>query len=93
MKTKRTDVTIETDEVWIIRRLRDMSVDWRPGSGEQVGMITPDEAALLTEPDARAIYRQAEARVIHYREMPEGFLLIWLKSIWRWSKLIRHIWR
>ena len=57
MKTRRTEVTIETDEIWIIRRSASGFAAWCPACARQTTMITPDEAALLAELDPRDVQR------------------------------------
>jgi hypothetical protein len=81
MKRKRTEVTIETDEIWIIRRPGSGFQTWCPVCDKQTTMITPDEAALLTELDERDIYRQVESGLIHCAKMPGGILLVCSNSI------------
>ncbi len=54
---------------------------WCSECAEQVRMITPDEAAILTHLSPRDIYRRVEAGSLHYREMPGGFLLVCLRSL------------
>ena len=65
MKTRRTEVTIETDEIWIIRRSASGFVAWCPACARQTTMITPDEAALLTELDPRDVHRLVLDGQIH----------------------------
>ena len=81
MKTRRTEVTIETDEIWIIRRPGSGFQTWCPVCDRQTTMVTPDEAALLTELDGQDIYRQVEAGLIHCAKMPGGILLVCSNSI------------
>ena len=81
MKRKRTEVTIETDEIWIIRRPGSGFQAWCAECDKQTTMITTDEAALLTEQDGRDIYRQVESGLIHCAKMPEGMVLVCSNSI------------
>lgn len=85
MKRQRTEVTIETDEIWIIRRPGSRFVASCPVCGEQTTMITPDEAAFLAALDARDIYRHIETGLIHYAKQPGGFLLVCSNSILKLS--------
>ena len=85
MKTRRMEVTIETDEIWIIRRPSSGLVAWCSACGRQTTMITPDEAALLAELDAREVYRQAVTGLIHYNETSGGHMVVCSNSI---AKLI-----
>jgi hypothetical protein len=44
-------------------------------------MVTADEAALLCQVSARAIYLKIEARELHCKETPDGRLLICANSL------------
>jgi hypothetical protein len=44
-------------------------------------MITADEAARLACQSTRTIYAWVEANRLHYRETPEGYLLVCLDSL------------
>ena len=80
-KTRRTEITVETDEVVVIRRTGGAVQPWCPQCGQLVGIITPDEAVILSSVNARTIYRLIEGRKIHYAETAEGFLHICLRSL------------
>ena len=83
MKRKRTELTIETDEIWIIRRPGSNCVARCPACRERTTMVSPEEAALLTGLDVRHIYRQVEAGLVHYSETPVGLLFVCSNSILR----------
>ena len=68
-------------EVWVIKRAGNVAVAWCPECGQQVEMVTPDEAASRTHLGARAIYRRVEAGSIHYLELSGGGLLVCTNSI------------
>ena len=87
---KRTEVTIETDEVWVIKRSASGFVLWCPQCGELVSMITPEEAAILAHLDTRVIYRQVDTGLIHLTEMPGGSLLLCVNSITQLDKKSSH---
>ena len=70
MKIRQTEVTIETDEVWIIRQPVGSGSAWCSICGERTTHIKPDEAALLTGSDSSEIYRLIEVGWIHYANMP-----------------------
>jgi hypothetical protein len=78
---RRTEITVETDEVIIIRQRRRLLRAWCKECAQQTMMITVDQAAAITQKSSRLIYRMAEAGYIHFAETPEGFLLICLQSI------------
>ena len=81
MQRNRTEIMIETREVWVIRRSGNVAVAWCPECGQLVGMVTPDEAASRTHLSARAIYRRVEAGSVHYLELSGGGLLVCTNSI------------
>ena len=80
-KIKRKEVTFETDEVIVIRRWGSTGVAWCPQCAEAIGMVTPEEAAVLTRLSTREIYRQVEAGRIHNNETAEGLLFVCLRSL------------
>jgi hypothetical protein len=80
-KRRRTEVTVETDEVIVIRRSGSTGVAWCPQCAETVRMLTPEEAAVLACGSAREIYRLVEAGKIHNTETDEGLLFVCLKSV------------
>jgi hypothetical protein len=77
----RTEITVETDEVLIIRFPGLMSWLWCAECGETVTMATPDQAVVLTSESARSIYQRAQMGVVHSLETNDGLLLICLKSL------------
>ena len=81
MKSKRTEIVIELDEVFVIRRRQTSPYFWCGRCREQVQMITPDEAATLTGLSWRVIYRWVEAGRIHFTETGDGHLLICRSSL------------
>ena len=80
MSKKITEITIETEQV-VVRRQAEITQSWCDGCSAFTRMVTPDEAALLTQISARTIYRQAENGELHFTETTEGLFLICLDSI------------
>ena len=77
---RRTEVTIELDEV-IIRRPQAITLEWCNTCAEQVQMLTPSGAAAASGVSIRTIYRRVEAGRLHFTELPEGLLLICVHSL------------
>ena len=81
-KTRRTERTIEIHEFYAIRTasgaLPALCGDCPQGDAI---MLTPDHAALLSHVPTRTIYRLVEAGSIHYREMPNGSLIVCVRSL------------
>ena len=80
-RRKRIEATIETHEIWVIRRRQrtmpavcSVCADWR-------GMLTPEAAAALAGVSLRTIYRRVEAGGVHFMEAADGGLLICLASL------------
>jgi len=44
-------------------------------------MLPPDHAALLSHVPTRMIYRLVETGSIHYREKPDGSLIVCVRSL------------
>lgn len=76
MKTKRrTEITVETARIFVIRRRRGSILTWCAECAEAVKMVAPDEAAVLAGVNPRTIYRWIEAEKIHFAETPEACCL------------------
>jgi excisionase family DNA binding protein len=80
-KTRRTEITIETDRVVVIKKRKASILAWCPACAGQVQMVTPDEAAVIARVSSRTIYRWVEAGKLHFAETAEGFLLICPQSL------------
>ncbi len=89
MSKKITEITIETEQVFIVRRQAAITESWCDGCSAFVRMVTPEQATLLTHISARAIYRQTENGELHFTETLEGLLLICLDSL----KTPNKVWR
>ena len=66
MAKTRTEVFIETSEIFIIKRNRLIVRNWCAECGREVGMVTLPGAALLTGHDVKAIRSMIENRHIHF---------------------------
>ena len=81
MNTKqRTAITVETHKVTVIRG-RKASRAWCDGCEAESEWLDPDQAAVLSGQTTRAVCRQVEAGVLHFRETRDGRLLICLASL------------
>jgi hypothetical protein len=82
VKTKRmTEITVETDEVFVIRRLGSSVAARCVECGERVSMVTAEEAARLTGLGWREIARRVETGGVHFLETTDGQLLICIDSL------------
>jgi hypothetical protein len=82
-KTRRTEVTVETDEFFIKRTVRAAAMGWCPQCGTRVRMASPDEAAKIAGITPRTLYRWIEIRNLHFLESASGALSICVPSVSR----------
>ena len=75
MKTKRTDITIETARVIVISKPKRM-IGWCAACSKEVDWITLDEAARLRGASSREVIRMVEDGDLHSAETLEGILLV-----------------
>ena len=79
-KTKTTEITFETDELFVIKR-RDRSTHGRCETcGTLVQMVTLAEAASIARV-SELTGGQIKARFLHSTKTPEGQVLICLNSL------------
>ena len=82
-KARRTEITIETEEILVIRRVGKISAaTWCPDCPNLVRMVSPDEAAALTSVSLRTVYRWVESATGHTLEASDGRLLICPRSFY-----------
>ena len=67
MRKIRTEVVIETTEVYVIRHRRHFIRSWCEECGREVSLIPPSEAALLTFQEPDTIYSLMDEKKIHFR--------------------------
>lgn len=72
---------VETHQIWIIRQPDFRGTVWCAGCARLVRMVTADEAARMVHQNTRTIYAWVEADRLHYRETPDGCLLVCLDSL------------
>jgi len=81
-KTKRRiEITVEKHRLVVLSRRNHSTNAWCEACGEQVQMVTPDEAAQLCSVSTRTIYSLIETERLHFAETENGFSLICLQSI------------
>lgn len=78
---RRIEITVEKRRLIVLKRRRPSVLDWCGDCGEQVAMLTPDQAATIARVSSRTIYRRVEAGEMHYMETAEGHLLVCANSI------------
>ncbi len=76
MPTKKTEIQIETHEVWGIRQQPD-SASVVCGDCQAGGLMIPvEKAAVVCQCSRRLIYRWIEKGALHFRELPDGAVLV-----------------
>ena len=78
---RRTEITIEASRLTIIGRGGGAARPWCPLCDAQVEMVSPDQAASLLRVSTRVIHRMVDEEKLHFIEMPDGSLLICVKSL------------
>jgi hypothetical protein len=79
--TKRTEITVETERILVIRRRYRAIEVWCNECDEAVIMIRPDQAAAVSGRGLRAIFGAIEQAQLHFLEQSDGMLLICLNSL------------
>ena len=79
--TKRTEITIESHRLLVVRR-RGGAI-WGPCAecGERVQMVTPNEAAAIAGVSVRTINRWVEMERVHFMETADGLLFLCVNSL------------
>jgi RNA polymerase sigma factor (sigma-70 family) len=77
----KTEITIETDRMFIIRRRSTLIQTWCAACFEVVKMAALEDAANLAGMRSREVYRAVEAGKLHFLETVEGRLLVCLNSL------------
>ena len=77
----KTEIIVETHRVFTITSHGRNKLAWCPACSEQTPMVTADEAALLCCVSSRTIYLRIEANELHFKETPDGLLLVCAKSL------------
>ena len=78
MKKKRTEITIEIDELIVIKSQGGQSPKrvWCLACEAEVEMVTPEHAAGAAGVSSRTIYSWIEEGRLHFREEPGGPVLV-----------------
>lgn len=79
--TKRTEINIETDRIFVLSRRKVSVVSWCNECGKRTKMVTVDEAATIAGATSRTIYRWADAERLHFTEAAAGVLMICFNSL------------
>jgi NADH dehydrogenase FAD-containing subunit len=80
VKTRITEVEVETEEI-VVMRVRATCVAWCAGCSAEVVMARPEAAAARAGLRVREIYRLVEAGSVHFRELSDGTVFVCLESV------------
>jgi len=81
MAKTRTEVFIETSEIFIIKRKRTFVRAWCASCGQEVSMLPLQQAALLTGHSVEAIRSMMENQHVHFRYLKAETASICLRSL------------
>ena len=81
-KTRKTERAVEIHEFYVIRSTSGSlpALCAECSSGEAF-MVAPEQAAALAHLPLRSIYLGVETGVVHYRQGPDGSLVVCLRSL------------
>ena len=80
VKRKRTEITVEVDEVIYAAR-HHLTRAWCPACGSEAQMLTPEQAAAVAGVTVRAVNRRVEDGSVHFLETADGRLLVCVNSL------------
>lgn len=80
-RKKRTEITVETERILVIRRRYRAVEAWCDDCNAKVVMIRPDQAAAVSGRSLRSIFNDIERAALHFTEQPDGMILICLNSL------------
>jgi hypothetical protein len=80
-RIRRTEVTVETDEIVVIRSSQTTIVPLCPQCCDAVPMITTEQAREMASANTRAIYRWVEEGLVHSIETAEGVVFVCPRSL------------
>jgi len=78
---KKSETTIETHQVIMVRRANQIFHGWCPACGAEVQLFTADQAAGIAGTSTRTVYRWVESGTVHFQETAEGRMLICNNSL------------
>jgi hypothetical protein len=81
MRTRKTNVTVETHQLIIVRGGARLTKEWCTPCGRQAGMVTAGEAAVMGGVSLRTICRRVDLGELHFKETADGLLFICLNSL------------
>ncbi len=82
MKRKRTEITIEVDEmIYGFNHRQPLASAWCSACGDVAPMVTPEQAAAIAQVTVRMINQRIEAGQVHFVETTDGRLWVCVNSL------------
>jgi len=78
---RKTMTTIETHEVWVVRKPASLPLVHCAACAPEAVMLTPQEAALRADVSQRTVYRWVEDGLVHFTETADGGLFVCLAPL------------
>ncbi|HYW70932.1 MAG TPA: hypothetical protein VE961_07860 [Pyrinomonadaceae bacterium] len=75
------EITVETERLLVIRRRYRAVEEWCEECDRLALMIRPDQAAAVTGRTLRMIFTEIESGQLHFREYPDGSVLLCLNTL------------
>ena len=81
-KGRRTEKNVEIHEFYVIRTASGSlpALCGECSTGNSI-LVTPEQAAVVAGVGVRVVYRRVEAGAVHYRENPDGTLIVCVNSL------------
>jgi hypothetical protein len=81
-KNRKTERAVEIHEFYVVRTTSGaLPALCDECSVGDAFMVAPEQAALVTHIPLRTIYRWIESALIHFRETPNGSVIVCLRSL------------
>lgn len=79
--TRSVELTIEQTELTAVRAGSGQLSAWCDGCGRRSRFVTTEKATQISGGSLRETFRQIEAGTVHFKETPEGAVLVCLTSL------------
>jgi hypothetical protein len=79
--TRHIEISVERHEVSVLRPNRQAIILHCEGCGTKVEMLSVESAATITGRTPRMLYRWMEEDKLHFKESPDGRILLCAKSL------------
>ncbi|HEV2349221.1 MAG TPA: hypothetical protein VG028_05175 [Terriglobia bacterium] len=84
-RRKRTEITVETEETFVLRSSAQVTKGWCPECALEVSMAMPEVASTILNVLPSSITKGIKAGQVHSPETPDGRRMVCLKSLLQWT--------